>query len=188
MTNFLQEFSKEKLEESRKQWIHEANALNYPTIDIEKVFTYALNHLDYKKVNNDSLSYTVFCEESNDCLAVVDVIVSNNNPQKTYIKMLQVDLCPKYIDILLSDRMEQIDLVIDVYVKATLGTILLTTRHKADIVKLYGRTKSMKLLLKSMESSINTNEGFKGSTNWEGNWLTIKPTLFKMGAINEQVN
>ena len=100
--------------------------------------------------------------------------------------MLQVDLCPKYLDILLNDKMDQIDLVIDVYAKSTLGTILLTTHHKADIVKLYGRSQSMKLLLKSMESSINASQKFKGSTNWEGNWLTVDPTLFRM--INNETN
>ena len=186
MAEYLKEFTTEKINDSKKQWLHEANALNYPTIDIEKVFIYALNHIDYVNTNNDSLSYAILCDETSDCLAVVDVIISNNNPQKTYIKMLQVDLCPKYLDILLNDKMDQIDLVIDVYAKSTLGTILLTTHHKADIVKLYGRSQSMKLLLKSMESSINASQKFKGSTNWEGNWLTVDPTLFRM--INNETN
>ena len=170
---FLEQFTSGSLQLAKQSWIKDAIELDYPTIDIEKAFSYAENHIDYKNVVNDSLSYAIFDDKSKECLAVVDIVVSKNNPQKTYIKMLTVDLSPKLISILLKDQMEELEQIIDVYSRATLGTILLTFSHKADIVKIYGRSQSMRLLLKSIESSINTNTNFKCTTKWEGSWLTV---------------
>ena len=174
---YLEKFTHQSLSEAREKWLADAIKLNFPTIDIEKVFAFAASHIDYEKVVSDSLSYAIFNDETKDCLAVVDIIVSKDNPQNIYIKMLSVDLCPMLIDVLINDRMDRIEHVIDVYSQATLGTIMLTSSHNADIVKLYGRSQSMKLLLKSLESSINARTDIKLNTNWEGNWLAVTPKV-----------
>lgn len=171
----LQKFTVETLEFAYSQWIDSAIELDLPSFEAEKIFSYARDHIDYDNKESSSFSYAIYSDDAKECLAVVDIIVSNNNPQRKYIKMLTVDMSPRLMNIIFSEQMENIDEISAVYLKAIKGTVLLTLSHKADIIKLYGRSLPIRLLLKSLESSINAENSFNVSTAWEGHWFSIFP-------------
>lgn len=171
----LVEFTNETLDIANKQWLDEATQLDYPVQLVNKTFSNAVNNIDYANAKNNSLNYGIYCEKTGVCLAVVDVIVSKNNPQKKLIKMLTVDLCPYLVNDIISEKMEQVANIVNVYSIATLGTIALTDTHNIETVKLYGRDHAMKLLLNSLKSSINENPQINAVAVWEGLWLKVTP-------------
>ena len=176
MKRFLEEFTSELLQTAKECWISQAAKLDMPTVDVERLFDWSVNRIDYAKNNNDSHAYGVFDELTNSCLAVVDIIHSNNNPQKKFVKMLTVDLCPELSKVLINEEdMSKIDGVIDVYARATTGTLVLTLQHNAAIIKLYGRDEPMRLLLSVLKERINSSSEIFASAYWEGLWLTVAP-------------
>jgi hypothetical protein len=173
MSENLVKFTKESLGDAHSLWIKLAEQHDMPTIDIERLFDWSASRINYKGKSCESYAYAVLDDNTSECLAIVDIVHSTNNPQKTYIKMLTVDLSPKLMKALFKEDMNELEAIIDVYSKATYGTLMLTSEHKAMIVKLYGRDEPMRLLLSSLKERITLSPDIPIEAKWEGWWLTV---------------
>lgn len=174
MNEFISKFTLETLEQARMDWLACAQSLDQPTINVERVFALSSTRLDYEELTGDSHSYGVFCRNNKECLAVVDIVRSSNDPQRKIIKMLDVVLCPRLYETLSNVEMSKLEEIIDVYYKATHGTIKLTYEHDAQEVKLYGRNDAMRVLLTSLKERITADPELPLTATWKGHFLTIE--------------
>jgi hypothetical protein len=173
MSQTLTQFDEKTLNEAKNAWFEMAVKLDMPSTEYEKIFEWAEKRINYENGNGDSLAYG-FYGQSKECLAVVDIVHDKRGiADKGRLKMLTVNLCPKFSTSQIEADVNKIEQVLDVYSEVTIGTIMLTSVHKSSIIKLYGRDDPMLNLLLALKERINGHEKIPLKANMEGRWLSL---------------
>jgi hypothetical protein len=173
----LKQFTIESLAATREAWIQAAEDLDMPALDYEMVLDWAENHSNYGNANGDSFAYGIFLEGNSAAVAVVDIVYHQRvGADRGWLKMLSVKFSPEFAPEQVDANPEKLLQVLDIYAIATIGTIGLTGRHMARVVKLYGRNDSLMKLLIALKERLSAQISGDYSTKIEGRWLVISAT------------
>ncbi len=165
-------FTAESFRSTEEAWISSSENLGIPSIDFEKSLEYALARLDYES-NKDSYVYGIFPADSDEAVALVDVIYSTKVKDTGWIKMLNVTFNPVYSEIDPSSNDGKFEEKIDIYAETISGTISLTNHHQAKIVKLFGRNDSLMSLFHALNYHLKKLDKSPMQSKIEGRWLVI---------------
>lgn len=169
----LDKFKDSALQTAQDLWLESAQSFGVPSLDYERVLEWAKSRINYDAPNG-SLAYGIFENESDETVAIVDIIYSKQyTADLGWLKMLQISLSPRFAPSEIEKDTQKFSQVVDIYAQALIGTIELTGIHTARVIKLYGRDNTLLQLLFTL------NERFKNelTEGWhskiEGRWLVI---------------
>jgi len=172
----LSGFTVDSFQSAKQQWIDNAISNNLPITDYEKIIEWAEKRIDYGNKSSDSYAYGIFCDKTQVCVAVVDIVYTKRG-NDGWLKMLTVNLAPDFITSELEAKPIKLEDVLYIYIAAAIGTIKLTSNHKARTIKLYGRNDPMLSLLVAMKTQLSNDQDLlKISISLEGRWLVITTT------------
>lgn len=159
-------FNKAKIEASSKAWIEDANnGLGFPP-EIERHFKWVETHTEPSDV--DSMAFGVFGENKNVALGICEITIQRKSVRSKWVKMLRLHLKPSVDEAL---RSGDSDLAMQVFTQCMIGTMDLQLAHKANTLKIYGRTPQQLAFLKVLASHIDKHSTTKASI--EGRFLSI---------------
>lgn len=171
----LTQFTPHLLATTRAAWIANAEKLDIPALDYEMALDWADKHINYASANGDSFAYGIFLDGSDEAVAIVDIVYTQRpGPALGWLKLLEVKLAPQYAPAEVEKDMSKFLEVLDIYSEALIGTIKLTGRHMAKVVKLYGRSDGLKQLLLALhERFSNKFANQQYLSKMEGRWLVF---------------
>lgn len=169
----LAQFTAVTLQDTQNAWISSAENMGIPCIDYEKLLLWTASHIDYT-VSGDSFAYGIFDEDTTEAVAIIDIVYSRRpGPDIGWLKMLSVNVGPLLSAWEVDANPSKIAQVIDIFAEAIVGTIDLTSDHKARVVKLYGRNDHLLSTLIAINERLRAIGTAKFSSKMEGRWLVI---------------
>ncbi|WP_428718596.1 hypothetical protein [Undibacterium curvum] len=173
MSYFIDQFDQAKLDATRETWINSAEALGIPSLEYNRILQWASTRIDYKANNGDSYAYGIFHKDSQEAVAIVDLVYTKrSNGDVGWLKMLDVSLSPTFAPTQILAVPERYNEVLAIYASAILGTAQLTSDHKARVVKLYGRDDDLFRLFVALNERLHTLLQ-NATSKMEGRWLVI---------------
>ncbi len=170
----LRQFDKNSLAKTEKAWSNDLK--KSPELfpgDIARIFAFAKQ--DFAKQDKNDLAYGVFKAGSDIAESVVQIVVTKEG--KKFVKMLDCFVRPSIYEKAMSFNEAAIDDVVEVYMTSITGTIQIGDDHKANAIKVYGRSHALLTVLtivaKHLKDSFDTH---KSSVAIEGRWLVVRPT------------
>jgi len=172
MTIKLIKFTDALLAETTESWITSADNIGIPSLDYEMVLAWAKSHLANQTDN--SHAYGIFEDDDDAALAIVDIVYTQRpGPDVGWLKMLSIYLSPMLAPSEIESNTDRLLKVLDIYAEAIIGTINLTSDHKARVVKLYGRNDNLLRLLVALKERLSATLNDKCHIKMEGRWLVI---------------
>lgn len=169
----LKQFTEQSLGFTTDSWINSSDSLGIPSLDYERTLDWSRNNIDYTEGTN-SLAYGIFEDGSDGAIAIVEIVYSQRHGVDVgWLKMLSITLGPTLSPSEVEADASKLTQVIDIYAVATVGTIALTSDHKARVVKLYGRNDSLLTMLIALNERLRVVLADKCHTKMEGRWLVI---------------
>jgi hypothetical protein len=174
MTYKLRKLDKTSVNATEKKWLSQAN--KYPNIffptEIEKDF-YWIRHVVEGKIDNGRIQYGMFKGVAKSADATIELVHTQKNASSAWLKMLEIDFSPELTAKAQAGDAEAIATVVAMYGDAVLGCIKLSgTAHKADTLKLYGRSDQ---LLKYFTYHVEVSKMTGVEITLEGRWLVFRP-------------
>jgi hypothetical protein len=174
----LKKFTEDSLKSTIASWISSAENLGIPSLEYEVNLAWTENHIEYETDNNlltcSSLAYGIFESESDEAVAIVDIVYSHRSgPDIGWLKMLSVKLGPTLSPLEVDSDTSKLAQVIDIYAEAIIGTISLTSDHKARVIKLYGRNEKLLTLLVALNERLHILLKDTCHTRMDCRWLVI---------------
>jgi len=171
----LKKLDKTSVDATEKKWLTQAN--KYPTLffptEIEKEF-YWIRHVVEGKIDNGRIQYGLFKGAAKSADATLELVHTKKNANNAWLKMLEIDFSPDLTAKAKAGDPVAIATVVSMYSDAVLGCIKLSgTAHKADTLKLYGRSDE---LLKYFAYHVDVSKMKGVETTLEGRWLVFRPT------------
>ena len=163
----LREFTGESLAKTEKAWL--ADLKKSPDVfpgDVDRMFAFAKQDFEGK---NDR-AYGVFENGANVADSIVQIVVTKEG--KKFAKMLDCFVRPSIHEkaaVNFDDA--AMEKVIDVYLTSIIGTLRIGGDHKANAIKVYGRTDTLLMVLTMVAKHLKKHES---KTSVEGRWLVVK--------------
>ena len=175
MTYKLKKLDKTSVDSTEKKWLKQAG--NYPSVffptEIEKDF-YWIRHMVDGKIDNGRIQYGMFKSNAKSADATLELVHTKKNANNAWLKMLEIDFSPELTAKAQAGDAEAIATVISMYGDAIVGCIKLSgNEHKADTLKLYGRSDA---LLQYFRYHISVFQMKDIETTLDGRWLVFRPT------------
>lgn len=187
MSYEIQSFDKKLLDSTREQWLGDVAEYNLMPTEVEQIFFWAENRIDYTNDKNTEFSYGVFSQGSNVADAIVELVYSRLGSNNAWLKMLELRLRPQiYVSIENTEEIKVFHKVVEIFTACVVGVFSLTSeRHKANIVKVYGRTPGLLQYLRLVASTLS-NTLTNIDVTIEGRWLVfrIKSAMIKEEHLN----
>src|SRR5687768_15394344 len=169
----LSPFSEEILQATTEAWIASADSFGIPTLEYERNLAWAASHTNYLEPA-DSLAYGIFLDGGNEALAIVDIVHSKRPGRDVgWLKLLDISLSPSYSPSEVDANADKLLAVVDIFTVAILGTVDLTSDHKARVIKIYGRDEHLFSLLFALNERLHASLAGKLNSKMEGRWLVI---------------
>ncbi len=168
----FQPFTNNRTQASRAAWDADVSAgLAFPS-EVDRLFDWVSTHQEPSE--HDAIAYGVFAAGSDVALGVCEVIIQRKSVRSKWIKMLKLTLKPS-IDVQLQNGNSEE--AMKVFIESILGSARLQLTHKANILKVYGRTPDQLVFLKALvrqadsQSARESNIPYKATI--EGRFLSI---------------
>lgn len=165
----LREFTKESLEKTEKAWLGELK--KSPDVfpgDVDRMFAFAKQDFDGR---NDK-AYGVFADGANIADSIVQIVVTKEG--RKFAKMLDCFIRPSiYEKAEVNFDDSAMEKVVDIYLASIIGTLRIGGHHKANAIKVYGRTRALLTVLTIVAKHLK-EEAAGAKTSIEGRWLVVK--------------
>lgn len=175
MSYQLKKFDTTTVDQTEEAWINQAKKhkdVFFPT-QIEKDFSWVRQFVD--GTSTDGVIHCgLFYDKSSVADATLELVHTRKSARSAWLKMLTITFCP---DLLiradLGDKNAVISIV-SMFNQAIAGCIQLSGKdHKADTLKLYGRSNE---LLQFFKYYVGVFKMKNIETSIEGRWLVFRPT------------
>jgi alpha-N-acetylglucosamine transferase len=171
----LRKFTSPTLGDTQKEWDRQI-AKDPDEIlrsQYDRIFSWAAGHIDYGNHQLDTFAYGLFHDGKHQADAIVEV--SYAKAGRKWLKMLDLHLSPE-LDAAFYDQTVDLSRMSQLFTAAIFGVLHLTdTAHRADTVKLYGRSGTLLSFLKGVATYINDRSKTPGLTvAIEGRWLVFR--------------
>lgn len=165
-------FSEERIAASRDAWNRDAaDGLAFPT-EVDRLFDWVSTH--QVPTEHDAVAYGVFTKGSNVACGICEVIIQRKSIRSKWIKMLKLTLKPSVDNQLQTGDSEG---AMSVFTESIIGSARLQLTHKANTLKVYGRTHEQLNFLKALVRHIDGAADAKGGSPYkatiEGRFLSI---------------
>lgn len=159
------------------KWMEEAEAGDLFPNEVENRLNWIKE--TFSKAQDQShtlLAYGVFQPENEVAIATCELVLSDRGALSgRWLKMLKVTLSPEVELAVQAEDMDAINIAVNAYKVAVLGSFAERLTHDADTLKLYGRSDEMLRFLMVLLVVINQDKTHKLSAKKDGRWLVIKP-------------
>jgi hypothetical protein len=168
----FKEFNDSNLKTTRDAWLADANAGLAFGSEIERLFDWVSNHRVPSQI--DSMAFGVFPDKSNVATGICEVTIQRKSIRSRWVKMLRLHLKPSADEAL---QTGDSDLAMLIFTECLSGTIGLQLKHKANTLKVYGRTHEqlafLKVLVSHIDRNIKNKPDMKVKAEIEGRFLSI---------------
>jgi hypothetical protein len=164
----FKKFTDQTIAATETSWLQDKGSHAFPS-DIDTVIAAIKKQSDYADKTLEWYTYGIFDDKKPQAIAVIKVIVSKTG--RRLIKMIDCILKPSIEDSAIQSSPDALQLVPRIYAEAINGTIALTQDHKADVVKVYGR--SNELLRALATTALILDSHLPASVTIEGRWLVF---------------
>jgi hypothetical protein len=165
-------FNESRLISTRAAWTQDAvDGLAFPS-EIERLLAWVETHQEPS--DHDAAAFGIFKEGTSTALAICEVAIQRKSVRSKWVKLLRLHLKPSVDDKLQAGHPEG---AMDVFVQAIAGSLNLQVLHKANTLKVYGRTNDQLNFLKALEKHVSaklTSEAKQGiKATIEGRFLSV---------------
>lgn len=177
MAHKLMEFTADTIGRMERAWVNDLN--HAPDIfpgDVFRLISFAKQNSNYVDGGSNSLAYGVFSDDSHVADSIVQVIVTKEG--KKIVKMLDCLVRPSISEKALKFDDAAIESLVEIYIASIVGTIALGDHHKANAIKVYGRTAPLLTVLTIVSRELKKHKAANDlvKTSIEGRWLVVRPT------------
>lgn len=173
----MKQFDAKSIEKTAKAWLQDVETASVFPTDIPTIVSYVQNNAKYtpKDIETlDSVAYGIFADAKSEASAVVKVIISKSG--RRWIKMIDCHIRPSIEDSAIERVAGGFETIGEIYAAVITGSLKLTTEHKVNTVKVYGRSNALLQLITItahfLEKSFAEQDlPFKVSI--EGRWLVV---------------
>jgi hypothetical protein len=165
-------FDAESLRATKTAWEHDAEQGKAFPPDVAQTIDWVRAHTT---LTDNSIAYGIFEDEhGHTALAVCEVVISQPEPRKAWVKLLRLKLRPKIEESIFVNDPNAVSAATDAYVSAILGVFALKNVHNATTIKIYGRTQSQMGFLTLLASKLTDRKDAAMKASIEGRWLVLK--------------
>lgn len=178
MTHKLLKFNADTVHKTERAWLNDLNSL--PDVFPGTVFrdvTFMKNNCNYETSNGNSCAYGVFAEDSHIADSIVQMVITKDGAK--FVKMLDCMVRPSVSEKALKYDQIAMSTLVDIYIASIVGTLIVGGDHKANAVKVYGRTEQLLVILTLVASKykeLTAGKSNAAKCSIEGRWLVVKPT------------
>ncbi len=126
--------------------------------------------IEVAKGHSQNFVYGIFAQDTLVADAIVMLIVSNTS--KKVVKLIDCFIRPSIAEVAYLKDIEAIEKLSKIYMAAILGTIDIAERHAMRIVKVYGRSEPLLVVLNTIAEKIKAQSSTLFASI-EGRWLVI---------------
>ncbi|WP_312589019.1 hypothetical protein [Comamonas terrigena] len=167
----FRKFTAESLEATSKQWLKLANKVNAFSPDVEQLLEWVKEHIDIKE---NAIAYGVFPEGSDIAIGVCELIITRKSAKTGWVKFIRLRLDPQVDANIFANNSEGVVAAIEAYVACVAGVLAVKDLHKADTIKVFGRTQEQMQFLTLLSAALQKRDEAKFTTKIEGRWLVLK--------------
>lgn len=181
----LQPFDAASVKATRLDWERQLQKKQEDlfSADFLRFLDWVDTHMDYADGGDEGLAYGIFRDGSKHAVAIVDVVYSKRGTK--WLKMMGVNLSPDLYLRLTGDNDDFVE-VLDVYQEAVFGTLALTSVHKSNTVKLYGRSGTLLAFLKALAGHTKPKLASLGiNVTVEGRWVVFRKKSASSARVHE---
>ena len=144
-------------------------------LDYKRVLDDLSTHIDYATAGQGEYrSYGIFGNGDSHASAVVSIVYTPKpRVARGWLKMLEVKLSPDYDEGIIMDDLGKLGEAIEIYAAAIFGTLSLRDVHRANVVKLYGRSSALLKFLVAVGTALKAKNLPNVEVSNEGRWLVI---------------
>ncbi len=167
----FRKFTPTSLEATSKQWLKLADTQNAFAPDVEQLLEWVREHVDIKE---NAIAYGVFPEGTEVAVGVCELIITRKSAKTGWVKFIRLRLDPQIDANIFSNKSEGIVAAIEAYVACVAGVLEVKDLHKADTIKVFGRTQEQMQFLTLLSAALTKRDEAKFTTKIEGRWLVLK--------------
>lgn len=172
-------FTKEDHSATLEKWEAEATAADLFPNEVQERLCWIDNALQASSKAREfskTLPYGVFQPGNNIAVATCELVLTDKGAAGgRWLKMLRVVLSPEVTFAVEQEDVTGIQVAVNAYKAAVLGSFVERLTHDADTLKLYGRSDGHLKFLSLLMATITQTES-KLSARKEGRWIVIKAT------------
>jgi hypothetical protein len=173
------QFTQETLSKTEKAW--EGDLKKFPDLfpgDIARILAFAKQ--DFSHSDKNDLAYGVFEDGSSVADSIVQIVITKEG--KKFVKMIDCFVRPSIYVRATKFEEGYVDKVVDVYIASIIGTLQIGDHHKANAIKVYGRSSALLAVLTIVAKLLKDQEDAHNAVAAiEGRWLVVKPKPAKKG-------
>jgi hypothetical protein len=169
-------FNQTMLDASRKAWISSLTKIGGFTPSLVQLFDWVSKNSEVKPEAHGAyeVAYGVFELGNPEAQAICELTVNRRSAQSKWVKMLNLRLHPRIEDGVFSNDIKATRAAIDAYTMCIVGVFTVKSSHKADTLKVYGRTHEQLSLLTALATTLNNGKSkHKLTSKIEGRWLVV---------------
>ncbi|WP_050463292.1 hypothetical protein [Herbaspirillum autotrophicum] len=170
------EFDEKSWQKTHDSWLSDLDTTQAVSpVEVYKALEFAKENAIYNDETKETVAYGIFEGRKTIASAIANLIVSRTG--RRFLKVLDVNVRPSIEDGANTENIKDSNTVIELYVTAIIGAIELTPKHRASVVKVYGRSASFMQVLKFVATEMPKRAAAGGANfkvSIEGRWLVIK--------------
>lgn len=134
-----------------------------------RLWSWTSRHL---KLTDNSVAYGVFNDGSDIATSICELTITQVSREK-WVKLLRLRLRPSIDEKIFAHNPDGIRNALDAYLSCVLGVFHLKNKHKASIIKVYGRTQEQMSFLTLLSSEMSKRQDVTFKSSIEGRWLVL---------------
>ncbi|WP_374244372.1 hypothetical protein [Zoogloea sp.] len=172
----LRAFDAVTLNATEAAWVEEASAS--PSLfpgDVSRIVTFARQYHDIGDAKTNDYAYGVFLGAEPVADSIVQIAATTEGVK--LVKMLDCFVRPSIAEESLKFDQAALEKVVNIYVATIVGTFAVGDRHKANVIKVYGRNDPLLTTLAGIAGSLKEQPEIAEviEAKIEGRWLVVRP-------------
>lgn len=167
----FKQFDATSMAATRRAWCEDSESTGAFLPDVEQQLDWAESHV---QLTDNEIACGIFKDDHTQVAsAICELIVTRKSSRAKWIKFIRLRLRPTIDSQIFNNDPAGLTAAIQAYIACVLGVFHMKNEHKANTIKVYGRTQQQMQFLAGLSAGLNKMDGITFKASIEGRWLVL---------------